>query len=733
MLKTSFIVLFAILISVNVHADRADIIIESLTGKNSEQLLNPDVKTYSSYYELVSLTMTQELALKISESLVGLTRSLDKAEAVFKDNKTFMQRLEVSKNAMILESKQQVKLALLLYAKTIRKQNPKTIEIFLKTQKLFFIKFIDFTNAILTRSNTAEPRAQELIEILDQLGRGNRFKVNAGLVQKYIETEQWEITAETYLNRQMISSASLSVLLVVEAVCIPFTGGTSGAAVPSTVLAIKGAATVAGRTIMIANSAWNIADRLSLNGVGGILNLETGIDVLMIMAMAPRPSLNAIQSSKFIKDFAVSQQQAGMLLAFGLPSYGVYQITFARRIVEDLTEKGVSVSEGDLRRQGYTNIALGVLSGLYTASSYSPYLKTEGLATRLKKSVNTLNPATGIKNVFAGAKSLRSGSLLAGAGQTLKGVVQSGYSLLFMNTLVFMGYTYPDFIFEANADPLPDLKAGETAVSMIGFDPTDILYISAHALETRREQVRKYGKNFYEYDFKSPDDFLRVLEEHARRFGRIRVLKIQAHGIPGKIVTRESLDKDGEFIDKDWMQKNATRIKAISKQIFAPDTKVRVMSCLVGGNLENEVSVLDNTVLLEKNSGDQFVNSFGENFLVNGGVLDTSRRVIFGAKLAFLPAITSFLNTGMHDLMQKPDFQKDLDYVLEQSEAPYWASDNTNIEQGESADSKDVAIAMAHRLFRTHTRIYEMIYKYGINLEGPWWEDRHHKATFKAH
>ena len=690
--------------------------------------------------------------------------------------------------------------------------------------------------------------------------QGNVGKELRKLNSKYTSEKIFRL----WVNKDNITRAALSALLVTEAIAALPTFGGSLSAMPYTAAALA-AVSLTAKTVLISNSAANIVDRYNFDGVNGLLNFETAVDALIVVTLLPRiplmgnataPSYSAVQGTLGAKSLAVLsnmakfsrymmatsgrylnnalaqfQYSSGTLLAWGAGGYGVYQFSFADSIAEDLQSRGININASTIRKRATFNIAMSLLTFAGNKNFIRRNLKQQPAVTEQFMAKNSIsnsflvNRLKGAVNPLGAAKNFYSNSNMAwpikglGAASVFSGYV--AYDFFVLSEVTLLSYTntdgrYMNQIFKK--DPLPELKEGESALNLVGFDKEDaLLYLGSHAKASHRREMKHFGeKNFYIEDYDSPEHFLELIEKHAEKHGPIKYLKIMTHGKPGTLYTKQAMvgqavatnsEEDNEkslvldpadqgWINGYWFEKYAKEIKKISKKAFAPDARIVVFACLVGANLDylsEEEMPTENDPWYEYDRklkiGDYFVDQMGDKLLVNGGLINTSTRILVGLDSSYGSAIRTAADNGnlleskrniipLIDLerpmgaSERPLKVKDLDEIIANSSITavndrmmylthkkeseeskeiaafdsrpdIWAE--TNSIAGSLAENGLIGSAMAsngeptfvekaayigNRLKNIIPALPKLISKYGIQLEGPWWQSRYKSKSF---
>ena len=286
-------------------------------------------------------------------------------------------------------------------------------------------------------------------------------------------------------------------------------------------------------------------------------------------------------------------------------------------------------------------------------------------------------------------------------------------------------------------------------MTLVGFDPPDLLYMGAHSLHFSRKELDQYSSQYRKYDFETPDHLVETLQDHAKKYGPIRYLKIATHGHPGQLYTRS-----GSWIDSEWLKMNRETLKTIFRGVFAPNAEIILFSCLVGANLDHPQDGVS------EKAGEEFLDLFADVFLVNGGRVDSSTRVLLGLDIGPGSLVTGGINNGIlmnhqtqdnhslssnlpSSLMPTPRSEKPSLLTLSTKYSPSggdFFQETTNrspygvdVSSGDESTPEEILIYTGKRLTKILVHLPEYWWKYGVNLEGPWWQKRYRHVEVGTH
>jgi len=587
-----------------------------------------------------------------------------------------------------------------------------------------------------------------------------------------IEDQNSENWVRAYVNRQMAVVYAQSALLLGEAIAVPFTLGGSSAAMPATLHAIVVGLQVAGKATLVVSSSLNIADRYIQTGVKGLINPASALDALTIVMLLPRPIPGPVDAQSWFGRMLQSgrnqaagwMHEAGRFAVVGHTAFGAYQLAFADHIASTLRLQGLQASAAEVRRQAFGHFAQAFLLGVVEWGEYRRGQILGGDShTQMVASTNPVTIfAKRLRNmVFPHKAAIDAynsltpviGAPLAGAVSVLPAAGYVAYDYVIASEAMMYFYAGSDFGYFAHnrkQQEYPELAAGETAVSFVGFDEPDMLYAGAHAIDVHRLEMEKYGDRYFIYDYHSRDEFLAKLSEHGRKHGPVKYMRIMTHGLPGKLYTadvqvsagegEDTAQRDG-WIDAGWLRKNGDKIRDVAGSSMAPGARAVLFACLVGANMDVAAPGL------AENAGDDFLRAFGETILHKGGLVDASVRFLIGMDTVY----GSMMNWAARDevirsggIQHQPILPLNLyrngksglleaDEQLRQQMAAAVVSAATGegvVAAGDDAgwsESAEMLQYAAERMWRMMTQLHKLGIRYGIQLEGPWWSTPRYK------
>ena len=587
-----------------------------------------------------------------------------------------------------------------------------------------------------------------------------------------IEDQNSENWVRAYVNRQMAVVYAQSALLLGEAIAVPFTLGGSSAAMPATLHAIVVGLQVAGKATLVVSSSLNIADRYIQTGVKGLINPASALDALTIVMLLPRPIPGPVDAQSWFGRMLQSgrnqaagwMHEAGRFAVVGHTAFGAYQLAFADHIASTLRLQGLQASAAEVRRQAFGHFAQAFLLGVVEWGEYRRGQILGGDShTQMVASTNPVTIfAKRLRNmVFPHKAAIDAynsltpviGAPLAGAVSVLPAAGYVAYDYVIASEAMMYFYAGSDFGYFAHnrkQQEYPELAAGETAVSFVGFDEPDMLYAGAHAIDVHRLEMEKYGDRYFIYDCHSRDEFLAKLSEHGRKHGPVKYMRIMTHGLPGKLYTadvqvsagegEDTAQRDG-WIDAGWLRKNGDKIRDVAGSSMAPGARAVLFACLVGANMDVAAPGL------AENAGDDFLRAFGETILHKGGLVDASVRFLIGMDTVY----GSMMNWAARDevirsggIQHQPILPLNLyrngksglleaDEQLRQQMAAAVVSAATGegvVAAGDDAgwsESAEMLQYAAERMWRMMTQLHKLGIRYGIQLEGPWWSTPRYK------
>lgn len=522
------------------------------------------------------------------------------------------------------------------------------------------------------------------------------------------------------------------------------------------------------------------------------------------------PVRNALKGAGALEHFVwrklvENQYDTGRYLALAVTGMGTWQIFHADELALDFKKRGIDISSNDIRKEGVFQIGIGLLGGLTVYNRSRAYVKAyssmyeeaiasarligpkikdnEALIWRWNRILNPISLTQSImqhlKKTFVSGVTVTQGltrniSSFSDAFQNLRlftigtaNFLKNGFRLTletcWVQSYMLLLFTYPDTWLMKNVD-IPDLKEGEIALALNGFSPLDLLYYTSHFDPHHREELKKYvrGKNFFDVDYTSPKDFIQKIDEISQEFGKIKYLKISTHGLPGHLTSRDqTLDS---FIDTEFLTKEEKNIKEISKKAFAPDARIVLISCLVGGNLEEDIEEIEkgneridegNQFILsqrgqtiKKNESDTFIHALGNVLLVNGGRIDSSRNIVLALNGTYIALFKYLTLSSNYDEATRAKLMYDLNEIqiqidkynemvkhLEQGflNQSTFSHDKKHTENYNGEKVEKMAFYLVNRFVQMQLHMTGLIQKYGINLKGNLFSSRHRTDYFESH
>jgi hypothetical protein len=723
---------------------------------------NPDAaaKVFTDFIDAVDQSMNEAYRISRQQKL-GLIDS-------------GVRKLAIVRNQQIDRARQSIKESLFQLKVQIENKDTESLILFYQTRVDLLFLLQESASAMMERLPSVESYS-EVISVwvhsyIENQSEHKKFIRNHfPHIRDVMDQATSERVYKVWVNRENVQLAAVSALLVAQGACIVMSAGICAATLPLTQsLTVKGAITGIQSAASITYGTINLIDRYRAEGAIGLLSLGAVLDTLLIVSALPGPSKALLSngyhvlSPSVFRAIATTQYQAGMTAGVMLTGYGSWQLLRAEIIAEDLNRQGISTTPEEIRRQGVMNLIFGgsaisqsrqraeawkngsqVEQQLYESSKVS-----KALARMADRGKTTLLPIKGIKQLGsqAGALGSRLGSvgqkLFSGSsstalsiGQTLKSMFQVGYTALFYHAAAVFSVSLPDFAFDKNIE-LPNLAEGEISLTLNGFDPSDILYHAFESEHARRRELEKYKLvNQYYYDtFSSADNLFEKIALYGRK-GKIKYLRIMAHGIPGKIATR-AMDIEGAadaYIDVEYLTENFNEIRDIARLSMAPMATMQITSCLVGANLDEPIEALGETI--EKNAGDKFVNTIGHTLFVNGGTLHTSRRIIMALDATYgtvgslvidsgpKMSTTTLLDNKMRFEISNVINSLKLDIAAINQKQKFLQMQLDKPAEELSAEEKLNAWVLlktnADRLISTYSKIWSIVNRYGLKIEGP--------------
>lgn len=746
-----------------------------LEGLNKRELVhfsiisNPEnaIKFYSEYVKSMTKSVLQ-LSIAMKNKKKGLIDST-------------IQKMSARTNRILKKSETRIMKSLDILNKILLNGSVDHLLLFSNFRNYITHIFNQYLESRINRYTTSLDWAREFNRTVWNFKRlriNSKYFKQSGIKTKNIFSKEMKIEKfRALVNQETITAGAMSTLLIMQGICIVASYGICSATLPATASwSIKGGQIAMGAAkLTIAGSAGaSLIDRYRFGGVKGILSIGAAIDTLLILSILPRPTFLALAknnntinifgktikltaNSKIIKlgaRIASIEQKSTYMLSGLAGGYGAYQIKYANSIAKKLNKRGKYTTPKEVRINGAVNIALGLFGGLRAFNSYRPNLRKlpeykrfveakRGIWSRYATSVSSLLPTKSIWNIYKGLASMKSLGIGAGMLTTVKGLGFLSYQFIVSGVYMLYGYVYPDFLMRKNSKPLPELKDGEFALILNGFAANDVLYHTFASEYANRFEIDKYGQNLKTDFFNSPVSLVEQIKKYSEQHGKIRYLKIMAHGIPGRMVPSagDITAPDGEdVIDKTFLEQKGEWIRSITANAMAPDAQIVLISCLVGGNLKKEM--VHKGVHYKKDVGDQFINAFGNTFLVNGGTVDSSRKRIGGFDGGQGPALDHLLHSSMKSLEGKQIVKEELQILKAQiNEHNMLVEKIEKTETGESergffenkaeSDPVEVAKVMGKRAFSMYSHIWTVVMKFGMNIEGGMFKNYHRQDTFE--
>jgi hypothetical protein len=752
---SSCAIIFAVFCSNNLQAQSRKSESTELARQAIEN--NPDLaqRLYADYIRSIGLALEQ-LAVAMRDSKKDLIS-------------TFDEKISWTLNHTLSAADQKVLHSLHQLQSHLMTSEAQALTSFQKRKSDFIFFYNSYLEAKIERMPTVEDWAKCIEESVDSFIKISDF---GGLSHELLRKASQIFAKEksigiqrAWLNRETISVGAMAALLAAQGVCVVVTVGICSATLPATsswVVTGGRIALGAARTTVVSMSAANLVDRYRFEGAAGLINVGSAIDTLIIVSSLPGPTLAALESARtfeiFGKTINASDVAAKMArlqfkttttLSAAGAAYGGWEVMNAEAIANHLNEKGEDISASDIRRQGVMDLAMSGLGGLSAYHYFKTTLKNSPKFQAYQDAHNTswksyaesfsrFGPKKSFGNIYNGLRLMRT-NFKSGTKLTAVGLGYLTYQAAVSGALSLASYTYPDFVMRAANPSLPELREGESALLLNGFASNDLLYYAFSSDYANRFEIKKYGKHLGASFFESSDDLFQKIKDYAAKNGKIRYLKIMAHGVPGRIVPLATQDvMDGsrrELLDVEYLQRNEERIKQLSGDAMAPDAEVVIISCLVGGNLNKAVDYRG--LHFEEKSGDRFIQTLGDTLLVNGGAIESSRRIIMGLDGSIGP----LWDHAMFSAMQTPQEQLAFDREIEKLKRHL---DDYNFAAGEverkpkrsifegqkDPEMTSIVQSTGERLVRMYSHIWAIAYKFGYNGEGGMFMSRHRHDEF---
>jgi hypothetical protein len=714
------------------------------------------------------------LRSEVNEMAQAIRKIIPKIKREIEKSSGLIDRSFVGLTSQSLQAVTEVDRALEgLTVRVRRITEPQELERLWQSRNLIQLIATTALEASLTKSRTALGLSSVLSSGLARVSQDDESFLSPEAlhqVHELIKQQTSESWVRAFINRKMAVVYAQSALLLGEAISIPFTWGASTAAMPATLQAIVTGLQLAGRTALIATSSLNIADKVAQDGVKALVNPSSALDALTIVMLLPRPVPGPVDASSWLgkalqtgnNQVALWLHEAGRMAVVGHTAFGAYQLAFAENIATTLRQQGYSATPADIRLQALGHFAQAFLLGVV---EWQTYQRSQALGgAHHSEMVAQANPLSVLEkrlrymvfphHAFTDTfKSLSPvlGTPLAGAVSILPAVQYVAYDYLLASESLMYFYASTDagyFNHIQNRQAYPDLEKGETAVTFIGFDEADLLYAGSHSIDSHRLEREKYGDRYFIYDFQSRQDFLKKIQEHAKAHGPIKYLRIMTHGLPGKLYTgdvaaaavdnvkenQSKAEKEG-WIDSAWLKENKQVLQSFSSWGMAPQARVVFFACLVGANMDTGLPGI------EASAGDDFLTAFGETFLSKGGLIDSSIRFLMGIDTIF---------GGLLNWSAREEILHNNESMKHQPVLPlrlYRPEENNTFVVDESlrnkvsegifaaakaeglvaADPSEMLQYSAERMWNMLTQLHQLGYRYGVQLEGPWWSTPRYK------
>lgn len=603
-------------------------------------------------------------------------------------------------------------------------------------------------------------------------------------LRSILKEENSEQQFRIWWNRQNAVTAAFSIILVAEAVSIVVDGPAGVVAMAGTSafmrsLVFAGQVAVGTAKVVIAGaSILNIMDRTRSQGtINGLFSFDSALDALNVFSILPRMplppavkgALNTSLGRSIQQSIGSLQYASGAALVVGGSIFSGYQFMFAESIASDLNSQGYPVTANEIRFRACSTLAMSALAW----RANSKYIAKERVnnpeaaaqlapTTSIRESM-LVKRLSGLVNPIGAAKSYYRANpsafraVLGGAGV----VAAAGFDYVVVGEGVLLSYTnttnnYMQQI--ESAHPFPDLKQGESALGLVGFAPQDaMLYFGAFSRGTNRRELALYKEKYSIDNFENADDILDKIAAYAKTHGKIKYLKIMTHGLPGALYTPAAEDapiaanRNVRWINRTWLDASKAKIQAVAREAFADDARIVLFACLVGSNLD--YAYLDGKTKTSENldKGDDFMRLMSDAFLVNGGSIDASKRILNGIDAAYGDLIRNAANGGVKTanprpmvplfLLDDPNPAVADPDVQPRSLAGLSVSKATGSEQffhmqKGQAKKMDITSSVAHlgsNITHGLVAMKENILKFGVQLEGPWWQNRYSYIEVKKH
>lgn len=675
--------------------------------------------------EQMIINNPSEVAKLVESFIENIMQSIHEINAHHQAHKTIGDRLVPVRLKELGRARNMAQQSLMKLREEIMRANPRRLALFFHQKSLFLLQVEALVNAMYTKSRTSLYRARALDSSINSFVYQDKFFSYGPLQELLSDQEGNQASREIYWQTARGVGVKSSIGVGILALCAnPLT----------TTVGVKAALSVAlagSSTVIVADSSYNLINRTSqLGALRGILSVEGLIDMLLIASLTPMIPYRYYLSTKgrgaialqegvrttfFQKLFNGTltftrsvQYQSPFLLAGVVGSQGVWQIANAERIRREYAMMGVYLTESQVRRDGLVKIAFGFL-GAARYGSYLRKIKTdslfaksmEGLKIRnaVIKPLKFYNPfhhggrileharkigASVRASIAARGVKAKAGHLLGAGGSSLwilfhsVGIV---YDFFIGAFAYFFSFGYLDVLFNSKID-LPELEDGEIVLLLSSFNDQDVLGTAVHSYYNYRRYLEKYelGVNLFIDTFSSGDDFVKKLEFYGKNVGKIKYLKISAHGIPGKIApTAASIEGDTGvdfFIDHEFLGARKEIFDRIGEEYMAPDAMMVIWSCLVGAEInKNRVIGVNQDVYLNVGDADRLMELIGDTLLQKGGTVYSSRKILIGLDTVYGSLMNYYMRTGLTSdaLFGKLDAMAQSFEETERIVAPYQA------------------------------------------------------------
>ncbi len=628
--------------------------------------------------------------------------------------------------------------------------NQKRLLQFFEHKADFLRVFNEALEAMVERIPSVDAYAQLTSDWVSDLAAGEArsfFRRNHSRYRELLDQSDRERRYKVWVNRQNVETVALSSLLAAQGICIVLSAGVCAATLPGTSalsakgLTVQAALRGAQSMALITTGSLNLIDRYRAEGYRGLLSLASVLDALLITAALPAPSRQLLMngyrifSPAVFRSIASMQYQAGYAAGGILMGYGSWQLLGAEKISHRLNLDGHNISANEIRRQGAMNLFIGFIGTRRSHDLGERWKQGNSVERQVLESAKVSNALQRMGNrLLSTVAPYREASRLVqkirGAPQipysrVFKDAAQLGYSTLVFHAAAVLSVSYPDSQFFKRIEELPELKEGEIALTLNGFDPDDVLYLAFDSRYSRRMEIDRFieGTNYFHDTFASNAEFFEKIA-HYGQVGKIRYIRIMAHGIPGKIATRAlDIEGGGGFIDAEFLKENLAEVQTIARSSMADDARIIITSCLVGANLEKPMQVRDFEI--PEQAGDDFMEALGQSLMVNGGKVYSSRRMLLGFDALYGGIWEKILDSGPLTAANDKVIRNEMAAL--EKELEQISDEHAKLQEDAETLASPEARARAFRLLRengkrlyaTYRKVWTIIAKYGVNVEGP--------------